>query len=1175
MNTRFNARIFYLNHFYYLFSIRIRIVFLSLFSSRTITEELAQLQQLDLSNNNIWLLPEAIICPLQSLHLLNLTNNKIHDIIGFHFSASPSTRASRKCGTTLGTLDLSANNIDTLPAAIFSGLGRLERLQLNANKMNYIADRALEGLLSLSILDLSENRLSSLPPELFNEARNIQQLLLQNNSINVLAPGLLIELAQLQRLDLSHNELTAEWINAGTFRRLTRLRHLDVSFNRLDRLESGLFTDTRHLETLRLQENRIDHLGRVLFGLNELKSLALSSNHLHTIGAQSLGGLTALQVLSLDYNRISRIDPNALVNCTQLLELHLNGNKLGAAPEALRIVPQLQFLDLGENLIVDLANASFSNMTELYGLRLTENRIQLINGGVFGHMRSLQILNLSGNRIKRIAGNSFENNTHLQAIRLDGNLLHDISGLFVDLPNLVWLNISANQMVAFDYVHIPHGLKELDIHANRIAELGNHFEIESQLSLSILDASGNRLTEITGSALPNSIEVVNLRDNLIGKVQSYTFFKKPNIARVDLFGNQITTLDPNALRISTVQEGRSLPEFYIGGNPFECDCNLDWLQKNRSETTRTQPRLMDVSSIFCKLLYNRGKSYVPLVEAQPNQFLCQYDSQCTKLCHCCDFFACDCKMECPAGCRCFHDQSWTSNVVDCSRASYSGRLPEQIPMDSTQIYLDGNNFTTGINSHAFIGRRKLRSLFLNGSAIEQLQNRTFNGLAGLKLLHLAQNRLTELFAYEFIGLTSLTELYLQQNQLHTIANGTFAWLTQLQHLRLDGNRLLTLHLWSLPTAALIDLRLAENRWSCDCRMAEYVADFMMQVDFVRDRQRVRCFGTDSIDGGGFSLFLNETMAIQKLCLNVSSISKAAAVAGIGGAANQHNETIVLLNQLTADHISLLIGTLAAVLCTIGVSVLLCLFLQDVRVWLHSNCAIRLFHKNLDKDKNEREKMFDAFVSYSSKDEAFVVEQLAGILESSDQRYTLCLHYRDISPPAATVAVGSYLSDNIAQAIESSRRTIIVLSENFIKSEWCRFEFKSAHHQVLRDRRRRLIIVQLGNVRSQDLDPDLRLYMKATTRLKWGEPSFWPRLRYALPDVASTSSMCIVSQPTTSSLSPPPQSIAAVSALAARSRLCHQSIMCGNASSNPQQIPLTPMPAAPQPVTSTATSSDSS
>lgn len=538
-------------------------------------DELKLLERLDLSENSMLFVPDGMLCPLTSLDYLNLTNNRLHDIISFHFSASPSTRSSKKCGQSLQTLDLSHNNIDNLPAAVFSGLGKLQTLRLNNNKMNFIADRAMEGLLSLSSIYLSENSLTNLPPELFNEARNIKEIYLQNNSLNVLAPGLFAELSQLAVLDLSHNELTSYWINSGTFKKLKMLMYLDLSFNQVDKLEATIFSELNNLEVLKLQDNQIKYIPEnMLANLSKLTALVLSNNQLLSIDSKTLANLWKLTLLSLDYNRISKIHRNAFKNCTKLQDLHLNGNKLDSVPEALREVTLLKTLDLGENLLTTIKNTSLTQMTHLFGLRLTENQIEKIERGTFDRLSALQILNLSRNKIKTVEGGSFNNNTNLQAIRLDGNQLTEIVGLFTDLPNLVWLNISDNQFEIFDYALIPTGLKWLDIHANRITELGNYFEIQSHLSLSTFDASSNLLTEITGSSIPNSIEVVYLNDNLITKVQSYTFFKKPNISRVDLFGNKISTLDPNALRISHIPEDRPLPEFYVGGNPFQCDCKF-------------------------------------------------------------------------------------------------------------------------------------------------------------------------------------------------------------------------------------------------------------------------------------------------------------------------------------------------------------------------------------------------------------------------------------------------------------------------------------------------------------------------------------------------------------------------------------------------------------------------
>lgn len=1065
-------------------------------SPNAFTDELRLLERLDLAENNMWSLPDGVLCPLYSLEVLNLTRNRLRDISSFRFTnnhpSSSSSSSSEKCGVNLRLLDISRNNIDRLPSGQLSGLSRLQKLYLQGNGLTHLADRALEGLVALNILKLSDNRLISLPPELFTDTREIRELYLQNNTINVLAPGLFGDLTQLLVLDLSHNELTTDWINTATFAGLVRLVVLDVSYNRITKLEQSVFRDLYSLQILRLNDNFIEYIPETTFSaLYNLHTLIISNNKVTRIESNTFHGLYVLSLLSIDNNKISYIHSDALKNCTNLQDLHLNGNKLVQVPDVINNVPLLKTLDLGENHIDTITNETFSEMKQIYGLRLTENNIGNITKGVFEKMTSLKILNLSRNKIQKVSPGSFDNNINLQAIRLDGNHLTDIEELFAKLPSLVWLNISDNQLKWFDYALIPTGLQWLDIHANQIEELGNYFEIESTLSLSTFDASSNKLTEITGSAIPNSVEILFLNDNLITKVQSYTFFKKPNLTRVDLFGNKITSLDPNSLRISAVPQDKELPEFYIGGNPYQCDCTMEWLQKvNVGNRARTQPKLVDLESIYCQLLYNRGRTFVPLVEAAPYQFLCTYESHCFALCHCCDFDACDCEMTCPTNCTCYHDQSWSANVVDCSSSGYIAKLPEKIPMDATQLYLDGNDIRS-LNSHAFIGRKRLKILFLNNSNIELIQNRTFNGLKELEVLRLDGNRLGELHGYEFEGLESLREIFLQHNRISVINNATFIGLRQIRVLKIDHNRLTIYNLWTLPST-LIQVTLSYNPWSCDCEFTERLREWMIRGDAVQDITLVRCiYNTTDMDYYQEYYYTNNNSDIGfyvsqengTLCTGTTNIDNS-----ING--NLTATKTIIQRQVIQDYLPLLVITLGVFAVIVLVTLILFIFRQEVRVWFHSKFGIRLFQRKTDLDHDDRDKLFDAFVSYSSKDEAWVAEVLAPALEPN---YKLCLHYRDFP-------VGAFLADTIVQAVDSSKRTIMILSENFIKSEWCRFEFKSAHHQVLRDRRRRLIVVLLGQVPHKDLDPDIRLYLKTNVYLQWGDKLFWEKLKYALPDV---------------------------------------------------------------------------
>jgi len=85
-------------------------------------------------------------------------------------------------------------------------------------------------------------------------------------------------------------------------------------------------------------------------------------------------------------------------------------------------------------------------------------------------------------------------------------------------------------------------------------------------------------------------------------------------------------------------------------------------------------------------------------------------------------------------------------------------------------------------------------------------------------------------------------------------------------------------------------------------------------------------------------------------------------------------------------------------------------------------------------------------------------------------------------------------------VGQSKRTVVVLSKNFVESIWSQLEFKAAHAQALSNSTNRVILILLeDDFKDQDLkDDDLRVYMKMNTFLKWSDPWFWHKLKYALP-----------------------------------------------------------------------------
>ena len=353
---------------------------------------------------------------------------------------------------------------------------------------------------------------------------------------------------------------------------------------------------------------------------------------------------------------------------------------------------------------------------------------------------------------------------------------------------------------------------------------------------------------------------------------------------------------------------------------------------------------------------------------------------------------------------------------------------------------------------------------------------------------------------KFFEIPTLQYLDLSKNNITNIDKNQFRFLTNLTYLNLSGNRLTNLQLpRNLLTLQVLDisinklpaiptimlkkksghlqhLAVGNNSFNCTCEV-EPLQSFILsnKITYVDPQLPVVC---ESVYGRmiGFNEFNLDCSLHREIyvSIGVASLALICAIVGVGTFAYRYRWLIryklfVLFHQRRyqryADR--------------------------------HDDADIidDETENNVDGEELAMRRRYHAYVAYHMDNEDWVDEQLIPNLEEGPEQFRLCLKARDL--PA-----NRPIFNIVYHVIYHSRKTIAVLSEQFMDDGLCDYQLHVARMRLTKDNDDVLILVQLGEIPDDKVTLLLRQILCHKEVMKWpddpvGQDLFWGNLRVKL------------------------------------------------------------------------------
>ncbi|XP_005517623.1 PREDICTED: toll-like receptor 2 type-1 [Pseudopodoces humilis] len=744
-----------------------------------------------------------------------------------------------------------------------------------------------------------------------------------------------------------------------------------------------------------------------------------------------------------------------------------NCSSMGLAFIPPGLTAKITVLNLAHNRIKRIQSQDLQQAVNLRALLLQSNEISSIDEDSFQSLAKLELLDLSNNSLAHLSPMWFGHLFSLQHLYLQGNSYRDLgqSSPFSSLRNLSSLHLGSPQLSVirqgnFEGIEFLHrlwidgsNLSQYEEGSLKSIKEINHMIInlkDSNIFSEIVRDLLHSVTwlEVTEIKLPVEKKSLVQNSTYPFRLQKLTvkeaFFTDQTISQAIVLLKEITSLR-QLEAINCVLEGKGI-------------WNTDEIAKsgeNFVETVTIIKIMIQNFHLFFDLegMESQINNLKRLTIASSNVFMVP----CKLARHFSSLLYLD-----------FHDNllvnkrlneticrgSWPSlQTLNLSQnslksleetAKYTSRLPNLNNLDISQ-----NNF--GEIPDACKWPENLKYLNLSSTQIPKV---TSCIPETLEVLDVSGNNLKEFG----LQLPLLKELYLTRNQLKALPGA--APIPNLVALSVRRNKLNSFSKEEFESFRRMELLDAsDNNFICSCEFLSFV-------------QHEAGIGQVLV-GWPDKYVCDSPLAVRGAQVGALHLSLMEC----------HRSLVVSL-------ICVLVFLVILLLVAVGYKYHVVWYLRMMWAWLQA--------KRKPKRAPPKDVCYDAFVSYSENDSDWVENTMVRELEQACPPFRLCLHKRDFVP-------GKWIVDNIIDSIEKSHKTLFVLSEHFVQSEWCKYELDFSHFRLFDENNDAAILVLLEPIQSKAIPKrfcKLRKIMNTKTYLEWpaGEEQqqiFWENLKGAL------------------------------------------------------------------------------